>query len=337
MNPALPESGPPRRILLIEESDACRQRLRTYLQFENVALIEGSGGLDLIEACRVHQPDLILLDATLPGSRGYDLIQILKQDPETSSIPVILLSATPSTLDKARGLDLGAVDFLTKPCDPIELRARVRAALRTKDLQDLLERRAHIDGLTGLGNRLALDERLAAEWATSQRLGTPLGVLIADLDHFKRINDRFGHAKGDLALRLAAKALRATVRVGDFVGRYGGEEFVVIAPDCDLAGAFAVAERYRAEVRALRLPSHGSVITLTTSIGVAATPDPSIKGPADLLFKADRALYLAKAAGRDVVKAWGVDDAARPELVPFKPGSPDLEPTHEPGPSIVNP
>jgi diguanylate cyclase (GGDEF)-like protein len=337
MIPELPDSGPPRRILLIEESEECRQRLRTYLQFENVAVIEASGGRDVLEACRVHQPDLILLDANLPGSRGYDVIQILKQHPETSSIPVIFLSATPSTLDKARGLDLGAVDFLSKPCDPIELRARVRAALRTKDLQDLLEQRAHVDGLTGLGNRLAFDERLAAEWLASQRRETPLGVWIADLDHFKRINDRFGHAAGDLVLRMAAKALRASVRGGDFVGRYGGEEFVVIAPDCDLAGATAVAERFRAEVSALRVPCHGSVITLTTSIGVAATPDSSIKGPADLLLKADRALYLAKASGRDAVRVWGTDTAARLELISFETGTPVMEPIHRPGVSTVDP
>lgn len=328
MIPDLPDFGSPRRILLIEESEACRQRLRAYLQFENVALIEASGGRDELEVCRVHQPDLILLDAALPGPRGYDLIRSLKQDPETSSIPVIFLSATSSTLDKARGLDLGAVDFLTKPCDPIELRARVRAALRTKELQDQLKQRARVDGLTGLGNRLAFDERLAAEWTTSQRTGTPLGIWIADLDHFKRINDRFGHAAGDLALRLAARALRASVRGGDFAGRYGGEEFVVIAPNCDLAGAAAVAERYRAEVRALRLPCRGSVITLTASIGVAATSDSSIKGPADLLLKADRALYRAKTSGRDAVRVWGgpPDHDAREILI-----------SHEPGTRIVTP
>src|SRR4051794_19753178 len=157
---------------------------------------------------------------------------------------------------------MGAVDFISKPFDPVELLARVGSALRTKALLDLLESRAHLDGLTELGNRFALRERLPREWEVCRRRNCPMSAVIADLDHFKKINDRHGHSAGDEVLRLAAATLRRHVREGDFVARYGGEEFVVIAPDSNLDGALVMAERFRREIADLKVTFRSATIRL---------------------------------------------------------------------------
>jgi diguanylate cyclase (GGDEF)-like protein len=178
-----------------------------------------------------------------------------------------------------------------------------------KELQDLLEQRAHVDGLTGLGNRLALEERLESAWEQCQRRDSPLTVLLADLDHFKRINDRHGHVIGDEVLRRAAVVLREAVRAGDFVGRFGGEEFVVVAPDCDLEGGIALAERFRQRIAAPLSVGHDLGWVVTTSVGVATETQPGSLRPEVLLWRADRALYQAKAAGRNAVWSWNAATA----------------------------
>lgn len=295
-------SEPSRRVLVIDDSAACRRLVEALLRVEAVEVSQAEDGVEGIDrACRLR-PDLILLDIHLPGKDGFETIRKLKEDARTRAIPVIFISALSDPATKARGLDLGAVDFIAKPFDPIELRARVRAALRTKYLQDLLEERAHLDGLTGLGNRHSLDERLKSDWSVCRRRGTPLAILIADLDRFKDINDRHGHAVGDSILRSTGRLLRESVRDGDFVGRYGGEEFVVVAPDCGLGGAVAMAERFRLAVAGLGGAYRPAKIEITTSVGASAVelfddePDP-------LICRADSALYHAKAAGRDAVWA----------------------------------
>jgi len=294
----------PRRILLIDDSELDRRLVRYRLGVENLELIEAPEGRLGVEMCRREPPDLVLLDLGLPDSDGFEVLRQLKDDPRTSSVPVILLSASTLSADKAKGLDLGAVDFVSKPFDPIELRARIRVALRTKFLQDLLEQKAHLDGLTGLANRMALEERLICEWAAVKHQGGSLAVWIADIDHFKRVNDVYGHTAGDEVLRWAGQALRSVVRSTDFVARYGGEEFVVIAPRCDQTNALNRAEQFRAKLERTGIPFDKSLIQITASVGVAAVPEVSSPGPLDLLVHADRALYEAKAAGRNNVKGW---------------------------------
>ncbi len=292
-----------RRILVVDGSASSRRTVRIHLEADSVVVFEAPDGFQAIAVAQVEQPDLILLNTSLPVSDGFETIKRFKEDSQTRAIPVIFLSKVSATSVKAKGLDLGAVDFITQPFDPVELRARVRAAIRTKSLQDLLAQRAYLDGLTGLGNRLALEERLLADWSLCRRRGTSLAVLIADLDRFKAVNDRHGHPAGDTILQGTARALRESVRVGDFVARYGGEEFVVVAPDCDIEGAVTIAERFRLAVAALRDPFLPEKITITTSVGACscALLDGS---PELLLHRADSALYHAKAAGRDAVWAY---------------------------------
>jgi diguanylate cyclase (GGDEF)-like protein len=176
--------------------------------------------------------------------------------------------------------------------------------LRTKAYLDLLEQRAHIDGLTELSNRYALQNRLPHEWDTCLRRGNPLATMIMDLDHFKKINDHYGHAAGDEVLRRMAATLRNSFRETDFIARYGGEEFVVLAPDCDLDGAVALAERFRAAVGALHVEFRTSTIKVTTSIGIAMAFDPGQTKPVEALDQADQALYRAKGAGRNAAWIW---------------------------------
>jgi diguanylate cyclase (GGDEF)-like protein len=291
-----------RRILLIADSEADRRWLRGRLVSECVTVVEAVDGPSGLRACYDDPPDLVLLDLELPVLNGFEVLRRLQEDGRTRHVPVIVVSTATDTAEKARGLDLGAVDYVTRPYDLTELQARIRVALRTKRLTELLEQRAHVEGLTGLANRLALEERLAAEWALHRRHGGSLAVWVADLDHFKRVNDAFGHAAGDAVLRQAAAGLRSSIRATDLAARLGGEEFLVIAPRCKLAGAIKTAERFRDRLCASPVViGRGAVARVTISVGVASSPEDPVGSAAELLARADAALYRAKALGRNRV------------------------------------
>jgi diguanylate cyclase (GGDEF)-like protein len=292
------------RVLLIESCPTDRQLLRNWLAAERIEAHEAMDIISGLSACSKVHPNLVLLQLRLPTWDGFEVIRRLKGDPRTLSIPVIFLAATATTSEKAKGIDMGAVDFVSKPFDPVELMARLQSALRTKAYLDLLEQRAHIDGLTELANRFALKDQLPRTWDACAEAGQPMAVLIADLDNFKKINDLHGHAAGDEVLRQAAAALRATARESDFIARYGGEEFVIVAPDCDLAGAIMLAERFRASIADLRIGFRTSTIRVTSSVGIAMAFTPSVKTAVEALERADQALYRAKAGGRDAVWVW---------------------------------
>ena len=293
-----------RRVLIIENSPSDRQLLRNWLNGEMIETQEAVDIITALSACQKYHPNLILLQLRLNTWDGYEVIKRLKEDPRTRSVPVIFLASSALTQEKAKGIDMGAVDFVSKPYDSVELLARVHSALRTKALLDLLDQRAHLDGLTELGNRFALQDALPMQLAASRRTGMPLCVLIADIDHFKRVNDEFGHAAGDEVLRRVAMTLRASVRPNDFLARYGGEEFVVLCPDCDLPTALANAEKIRAGVADLKVLFRSSIIQATSSIGVACVESPFLGTPEEFLERADQSLYKAKANGRNAVWYW---------------------------------
>ena len=299
---------PSRRVLLIENAPTDRHLLRTWLASEMIETYEACDIITALAGCQTYQPNLILLQLRLHTWDGYEVIRRLKNDPKTRSIPVIFLAASALTAEKAKGIDMGAVDFVSKPFDSVELLARVNSALRTKTLLDLLEQRAHLDGLTELGNRFALQDELPMQLAGCRDKGRPLSVLMTDLDHFKRINDQFGHAAGDEVLRRMAMMLRNTARSGDFLARYGGEEFVVICPECGPCQALATAERLRETLSQQKIFFRNTLIQMTMSVGVAHL-DPAAE-PVDateLLERADRALYRAKGSGRNAVWYWDTD------------------------------
>jgi diguanylate cyclase (GGDEF)-like protein len=293
-----------RRVLLIENSPSERQLLRNWLNAEMIETYEAVDIITAMSAFQKYSPNLILLQLRLPTWDGFEVIRRLKEDPRTRSVPVILLAATALTAEKAKGIDMGAVDFVSKPFDSVELLARVNSSLRTKALLDLLEQRAHLDGLTELGNRFALQDELPCVFSACRQQEMPLSISIVDIDHFKRINDHYGHAAGDEVLRRIAIVLKQSVRPIDFVARYGGEEFVVVSPNCDLKTALETAQTIRMRLADLAIGFRNSTIRLTASLGVAGVSMDYDGPPHEVLEKADQSLYRAKASGRNAVWHW---------------------------------
>jgi diguanylate cyclase (GGDEF)-like protein len=305
-------------VLAIDDSPEVLELLAVRLRPEGLHLVTAASYDEGLALALDVRPDLILLDVDMPGASGLDLCRRLKTDAATVAIPVIFLTGSNDIETKVHGFDLGAVDYVTKPFHPAELRARVRSALRMKRAQDMLMQRAQVDALTGLRNRAYLDERLAAELATSARTGRPLSLVMLDLDHFKSFNDGYGHPFGDLVLQRVGDALARTIRPGDIACRYGGEEIAIILPDTAIAGAYAMAERFRAQIKALPLSPRGKPVVVTASFGVAEALEVAsavdAMRPAALVAAADSALYRAKRDGRDCVRlyAGGTRDTLSP-------------------------
>jgi diguanylate cyclase (GGDEF)-like protein len=220
--------------------------------------------------------DVVLLDVEMPTMDGFATVTALQADPEAREIPVVFLTGRVGSDDAVRALDLGALDYLRKPFEPAELRARVGVAVRVKRLQDSLrvqaaemDRLSRTDTLTGLHNRRHVEEGLLAHEHGSRRHGYPLSVLIVDIDHFKQVNDTQGHPAGDAVLRAVGQCLTATVRQEDLVGRWGGEEFVIVAPHTDEQAATVLGERLRTALRST---------TIGVTVSVGGRP-PSAPGP----------------------------------------------------------
>lgn len=288
----------PQKVLIIDDSDSIQALLKVRLRNEPIEIlsaIDGEGGFEM--ALRA-QPDLILLDVEMPGANGFDICKKLKNDLRTFNIPIIFLTGAASTEEKIHGLDLGAIDYIIKPFDIAELRARVRAGLRTKFLLDLLSKKAMIDGLTGLWNRGYFDQRLAAETALCSRSNQPFSVIMIDIDHFKKINDQLGHPAGDIVLATVAQILSDSCRTQEVVCRYGGEEFAIIAPGTQGDNAVELAKRLCRLISSYEFVCRGVQTPITCSFGVARydASDPNI------VEQADKALYKAKQNGRNRVE-----------------------------------
>jgi diguanylate cyclase (GGDEF)-like protein len=286
------------KVLLIDDSEDIHDLVAACLADEpvelNCALTSEAG----LAAASGDLPDLILLDVEMNCSDGFHICRRLKDDPITRDIPVVFLTSGNAMEQKVQGLELGAVDYVTKPFAMPELRARVRAALRTKHLMDLLAKRALIDGLTGLANRASLEQRLAQELSLSRRTKRPLACVMLDVDHFKKVNDTYGHAFGDEVLRSVAQTLMSGCRTEDLVARYGGEEFALLLPNTGGVGAAELAERLREAVASIPVTHRDTPVNVTCSFGVSEWPravEPS------LVEAADKALYQAKQSGRNRV------------------------------------
>lgn len=293
----------PAVVLVADGSEAVRTLLAQQLTAQQMRVIVAANGLEAVECATIEQPDLVLLDVELSGIDGYEVLRRLRADPELDGVPVVFLSGRTGTADIVEGLRQGAHDYLPKPFEPAELTARVRAALRVKALQDQLRELSRIDGLTGVANRRHLDEQLRALCSAADRHQSPIAVALFDLDHFKSVNDRYGHPAGDEALRAAAEVLGSGLRAEDVVGRWGGEEFLAVLPHTDLEGAVVISERLRARLAATPVVVQSGVsLELTCSVGCAAVEIGSRAEPERLVALADRALYRAKSQGRDRVE-----------------------------------
>ncbi|MDY7010166.1 MAG: diguanylate cyclase [Planctomycetota bacterium] len=300
------------KVLLIDDSPDALNIAKARLIKDGLDVICANSGREGLEAARRETPDLILLDVDMPDMSGFDVCRKLKSDAELCMIPVIFLTGSTDSTDKVEGLDLGAVDYVTKPFDAFELNARVRAALRSKHLQDLLIERARIDPLTELWNRRALMDRLEQEQVRIQLRGGSIACIIADLDHFKYVNDNYGHRVGDKILRLVAKGLTDQCRQSDLVARYGGEEFVILVPDEGTEGAATLAERCRRQIENIRLRVGEQEISVTASFGVADMTN--LSSSETFIESADAALYRAKHAGRNRVTVASTEESVRRRL-----------------------
>jgi diguanylate cyclase (GGDEF)-like protein len=290
------------RLLAIDESTMVHRLLKARLKSERLEIHCAITGAQGLETARTLLPEVILLDVQMPDIDGFQVLARLKADPLTHDIPVIFFSGSSDTKDRIRGLEMGAIDFVMKPFDIGELKARVRSALRIRLLIRMLAQRAQIDGLTGLWNRAYFDERLKEEVMIAARHQSNLALILCDLDCFKQVNDTYGHPFGDQVLEEFAKILAAG-RMGDVSCRYGGEEFAVILPRSDAGDAVAVAERFRISLRS-HAWTEANTLRVTASFGVADLNQIGEASAKRLLQLADDAMYAAKQRGRDrVVKA----------------------------------
>jgi two-component system, cell cycle response regulator len=308
----------PINVLLVEDSTAIRALVRRTLVAGGHTVFEAANGALALSLCRQRQPDVVLLDVEMPEMSGWDVLAAMKADPDLGDIPVVFLTGRSDTADMVDGLRLGAHDYLRKPCPPAELLARVQAAARVKWLQDELRQRnqeldllSRTDPLTGLRNRRHVEEYLARLLSLARRNAEPMGVLVVDIDHFKSVNDRYGHDGGDAVLREVAGRMVRNVRLEDMVGRWGGEEFLVVLPNTDGQGAAELAERLRQVVAGEPCPlPDGGVVPVTVSLGCAAS---LVDDATTLVRSADAALYEAKESGRNrVVVVAAADELPRP-------------------------
>jgi len=299
--------------LIIDDSPVVRRALRKALEESGlfgdvVEAADGAEALDRVGGDLGEHLDLVLCDLLMPGVDGFEVLARLQADPRLADVPVIVLTGEEDLETKVQALESGASDYLTKPFADAELLARAKVHRNLKHLrEELREANAQLrelairDPLTGVFNRRHWDSLLSAELDRTRRYGRSVGLILADLDYFKGINDRFGHAVGDRVLTAAAEVLIERVRSHDVVGRFGGEEFVVLLPETGLDEAVSVAERLRAGIAALVFPDLDG-LEARSSFGVAEARGGMARAD-ELVAAADAALYRAKRAGRDRVEA----------------------------------
>jgi diguanylate cyclase (GGDEF)-like protein len=304
-----------KRILVVDDHEDNVEVLRARLEARGYEVEGANDGQTALDTVPKFLPDLILLDVMMPDMDGLEVARRLKADRSLPFIPVIMQTALDSTERMVAGLEAGADDYVTKPINFAELEARIRSLLRIKKLQEDLgerekelsqmnDRLLHIsltDGLTGVDNRRSLEQRLHEMFEHSLRLHEPISCVMCDIDHFKKVNDTYGHAAGDEVLKQFAEILKLEAREIDRVGRYGGEEFLLLLPGTVLDSAVTFAERLRQHVEENTFSFEGGTLKRTVSLGVASWPHPRIKGREEMLKAADDALYVAKEMGRNRV------------------------------------
>jgi two-component system cell cycle response regulator len=312
-------------VLIIDDSETVRQRVQQVLLGSHVAttVLFAKDGLEGFKMLLNNRIDLVLCDVVMPGIDGFKFLSLKKARTELLEVPVIMLAGTAGDVHaKVRGLESGASDYLTKPFDDEELVARCKVHLKIKALQDelreknqRLEELSNTDGLTRVVNRRHLMELLDLEFTRARRYNSTLSFIMVDIDHFKNINDHYGHQVGDQALMAVALVLRQDLRRNDVVGRYGGEEFSLLLPETSADGARVVAERYRKRIEENRLSAEGDTVSLTASFGVAEVAT-DMKDIDALVRRADAAMYQAKHQGRNRVVVAATDGSTERDAMP---------------------
>jgi two-component system cell cycle response regulator len=295
-------------ILIVDDHPDNVEVLKVRLGALGYRIATAGDGETALEMVAKQPPDLILLDVMMPRMDGNEVAKRIKADSSLPFIPIIMQTALDTTRSKVTGLDAGADDYVTKPINYPELQARMNSALRLKKARDELAAKnvqlaemAITDSLTGVFNRRHLDVLLDEMFEHSVRLHEYLALAMFDIDHFKQVNDRFGHQAGDAVLGQFSRLLKHLARDIDRIGRYGGEEFVVLLPGTGLDAGVTFAERVRQEVEAHKFEYEGGALECTVSVGVAAWKHPRIQTRQQLVKSADDSLYIAKSLGRNRV------------------------------------
>jgi diguanylate cyclase (GGDEF)-like protein len=299
-------------VLAAEDNPVFQAMLRSMLTkwgYDAMIARDGNEAWDILQS--ENAPRLAILDWMMPGIDGVELCRRVRSAGREPYQYILLLTARTESQDLVDGMEAGADDYLTKPFNAHELRVRLRAGQRILDLQEELLRarealrdQATHDGLTGLLNRATILQILHTEADRAGRQRQSLALLIADFDHFKLINDTYGHVAGDAVLREGARRMKLAIRRYDALGRYGGEEFLVVLPGCDSASAAAQAERLRQAVSADPFTAGDVSVRVTCSVGLSCRANPSIAHVEALVREADAALYAAKDNGRDRVESY---------------------------------
>lgn len=301
----------PNSVLIIDDSDSVRERIISTLESFKLfsRYYEAADGLEGFKKLLSSPVDIILCDLEMPRIDGFKFLSMLKSRPDLQDVPVLILTGMNDRELKLKGLGQGASDYITKPFDPEELVARVKVHLKLKNLQDDLKRSnelllelSNTDHLTGLFNRRYMMDALEKEVQRSVRKGGKLSLIMLDIDHFKKVNDTYGHLQGDVVLKNVAVLLQKELRSYDCAARYGGEEFISILPDSTLKEAVFVADRVRLSLQGFRFSGDLSALNLTASLGVACFPASGITTVDGFIKLADDALYRAKNNGRNRVE-----------------------------------
>jgi two-component system, cell cycle response regulator len=318
------------KVLLAEDARFARHLLQGALIGWGYEVVLAEDGEQAWRALQEPDPPSVaLLDWMMPGLDGLEVCRKVREAAREPYTYIILLTGRDRQEDVVEGLAAGADDYLRKPFDNLELEARIRTGRRIVELhgqlivaREALREQAATDPLTRIANRRTILDTLGKELERCRRSKTACAVVFLDLDHFKQVNDTHGHAAGDEVLRQAASTMRAILRPYDLVGRYGGEEFVVVLPGCDAAGAGAAAERLRAAVAGAAIGIGGVLVRITCSLGIAVGDSASGWDGDRLLSAADAALYRAKRAGRNRIMVAGEDETSPPVLGEAKPARP---------------
>jgi two-component system, cell cycle response regulator len=298
------------KVLVVDDSPVSRKLVELPLAQEQYKLIFAKTGQEALRLCEVHRPDLVILDWMMPDLTGEELCRQIRSSSRNSYIYIIVLTGSTDKECLVEALDAGADDHLTKPFHRGELLARVAVGIRTIELHRqiltknmLLEKLALTDGLTGLPNRRAIENWAAGQQSGAARYGFSFWVVLADLDHFKQVNDSFGHDAGDMVLQKFSKILRANTRRSDLCGRFGGEEFLMVLTHTTKENALAVIERIRSELETTPFTFGGCTVSVTASFGLAGFEGHQKASIfSNLQALADEALYAAKRAGRNRVE-----------------------------------
>lgn len=303
-----------KKILLVEDDKLQAKITGEYLESVGYEVILAANGKSAIKSVKTEPIDIVILDLVLPDINGNEVCRWLKLNEDTRGIPIIMLTAKGSTMDKVQGLHAGADDYLLKPYNETELNARIYASLRTKALQDELRAKnrqleevlskvevlASTDPLTGLYNRRYFEKIIEIEFAKTMRYNSPLSCVMVDVDHFKKINDTYGHHTGDIILKEVTRIIQDSIRKVDTAARWGGEEFVALLPRTGKEQALYAAARIWKSIAGYVFPTIDTQITV--SIGIASVPDASIDSAEKLVDASDIAMYRAKTLGRNSIE-----------------------------------